>query len=147
MWLWRPSKGINSAHKAELQCLYNDKLTAQMDSDHNTHVSIFNGVTETHFLSFFFFFFFLLTRGKKNDPMWSGHSGSRWSAVDSDDTCWCFAYIQTTRGGWRLTQRPFLRPALSKKKNQLLQVLYIYAHILKKMFIFCQCKNSEFMLA
>ena len=85
---------------------------------------------------FLFFFFFLLTRGKKNDPMWSGHSGSRWSAVDSDNTCWCFAYIQTTRGGWRLTQRPFLRPALSKKKKKstFASTVYICTHLKKNVY-------------
>lgn len=46
--MWRLSKDINSVHKAELQCLYNDKLTAQVDSGHNIYVSIFNSVTETH---------------------------------------------------------------------------------------------------
>lgn len=50
--MWRLTKEINSVHKAELQCLYNKKLTAQMDSEHNTHVSIFNSVTETHIIPY-----------------------------------------------------------------------------------------------
>lgn len=48
--MWRLSKEINSVHKAELQCLYKNKLTAHVDSDHNTQVRIFNSVTETHII-------------------------------------------------------------------------------------------------
>lgn len=38
--MWRLTQEINSVHKAELQCLYTNKLTAHIISEHNTHVSI-----------------------------------------------------------------------------------------------------------
>lgn len=55
-----------------------------MDSDCNTHVSIFNSVTETHTLHPLQGEL-LLTRGK-NDLMWLATVFPGGSAVDTDDT-------------------------------------------------------------
>lgn len=138
--MWRRWKEINSVHKAELQCLYDNKLTTQMDSDHNPHVSIFRCDRNTHHP---LQGEHLLTTGE-NDLIRFGHSVSRWSAADNDDAIRC-SYTNNDERSLRMETDSvsLLIPALSKMSTVASSV-YIHTHLKrKKKIIFHQCKKRS----